>query len=591
MIGTRLSRRIFFISIIAVIFFHCVTNFLFLMQDTSCFFQEGGYIYIRIKSYAEYFRHGLNEDFFPSLFNSQYPPFYELISSLFYILCSNSINLTIFFTNSLFLIIFCLALYGIGKHYGNEFTGALTVLLTTFIPPIIGYSRNIWMDFAVASMTALSIFLYLKSRIFTDRTSSLLFAISVGISSLIKWSCLLNILAFVFIDSSFNVKFIKKNWSIIQNNVILSLFVTILMSGWWYILHLKRSYILELIRLDIRNKAFYSNILRSSSNYLFSSNYPSAFSSNYFKVMASLFLFCTVTMFLLPYPKKQKMDILIFALWLLSIITIVSSIHVGTMRHILGVFFIPPLIISIFITSVPFTLAHGNNSFWYLNVVIKKLFLLPKIIVGFLLGIYLFKEYFEISYHKNYCVIAHGSFYNDYLGNLYSSRLPHEFIKFLNSLFGRLNGSQNPNLKNILFISDWDCQNIGVAINFYRENSPMIEKKPIGYNGSKNGKDDKMPQCVITSETQIVWNDFKSLNDIYYIIVVDNLMKSDDKKPDDINSVLAQLKGSEISKFIKENFRVIEITDTIEDRFSHHKPLVFESVLRYKLILLERFST
>ncbi len=120
-----------------------------------------------------------------------HPPFYITIQALISKLLlrmfdrfdENSILLT---TNTLFLFILLVSVYGIGSTLYDRNTGILSAFLVSFFPMVFGHSRNFLIDFPLAAMTALSFYLLFKTNKFQSRSYSILLGITLGLSQLTK---------------------------------------------------------------------------------------------------------------------------------------------------------------------------------------------------------------------------------------------------------------------------------------------------------------------------------------------------------------------------------------------------------------------
>lgn len=103
-------------------------------------------------------------------------------------------NLMILVANSIFFIILITSIYGIGSLIYNRKTGLLAAFLTSVFPLIFGQSRNAMLDFPLAAMVSLSIYLILKTDGFRYVLYSILAGIALGLSQSTKESTFIFIL-------------------------------------------------------------------------------------------------------------------------------------------------------------------------------------------------------------------------------------------------------------------------------------------------------------------------------------------------------------------------------------------------------------
>ncbi len=117
------------------------------------------------------------------------PPLVFLMASLLYRIFGLSTDVALM-SNSLYVAILLLAVYGIGKSIYGKAVGLLAALLTSLFPILFALSRTFYVDYALAAFVSLSIYLLLESDDFGDRKFSLLFGLSLGLGMLVKWTFL-----------------------------------------------------------------------------------------------------------------------------------------------------------------------------------------------------------------------------------------------------------------------------------------------------------------------------------------------------------------------------------------------------------------
>ncbi len=90
------------------------------------------------------------------------------------------------YVDFIFFIILIISAYFIGKKCFNKSAGLLAAFIISFYPSTYGISRQFVLDFPVTGMIALCLCLLLYSENFSKTPYSILFGISLGISTLIK---------------------------------------------------------------------------------------------------------------------------------------------------------------------------------------------------------------------------------------------------------------------------------------------------------------------------------------------------------------------------------------------------------------------
>jgi hypothetical protein len=124
------------------------------------------------------------------LIDKTHPPFVAIVEALswkvLYALKVIDVELMILITNSVFLLILLISIYGIGSILYNKNVGILSAALLSMFPAVFGQSRLILLDFPLMSMVTLSIYMLLKTKGFQSLLYSVLTGISLGLSQLTK---------------------------------------------------------------------------------------------------------------------------------------------------------------------------------------------------------------------------------------------------------------------------------------------------------------------------------------------------------------------------------------------------------------------
>lgn len=125
--------------------------------------------------------------FYTEQSRSYYPPFFMLFPIPFLWLFGETLNVAIM-SNIVYFSILIFSVYGIGRHVHSKKAGLLAAFIVSMFPSIYGFSRMFWMDFPLTSVVALSIFLLLKTELFTSRKYSILLGVVTGVGMLVKWT-------------------------------------------------------------------------------------------------------------------------------------------------------------------------------------------------------------------------------------------------------------------------------------------------------------------------------------------------------------------------------------------------------------------
>ena len=88
----------------------------------------------------------------------------------------------------IYSVIFLMAMFGIGYHYGGYWGGAAVMALAASSPHTLNLSRTYYQDFPQTAITALCFYLLLKTDYFRNRVITLLLGFTLALSIMTKWS-------------------------------------------------------------------------------------------------------------------------------------------------------------------------------------------------------------------------------------------------------------------------------------------------------------------------------------------------------------------------------------------------------------------
>ena len=172
--------------------------------------------------------------------HSYRPPLFMISSGLFLSMFKNiSIGLAVM-TNSFFMLILILSVYGAGLFFQGRYLGVLSAFMVTMIPGVFAFSRVLMPEFALMSLVALTFTALLYSRGFADTRFSLLAGIVMGLGALIKLSYpffVIYPLIFAVLSGIKNVRSRRASGKTMARNILISLGAASLISLPWYISH------------------------------------------------------------------------------------------------------------------------------------------------------------------------------------------------------------------------------------------------------------------------------------------------------------------------------------------------------------------
>lgn len=219
-----IHKCIDYIVLSTILLFHSLLNTWFIFKDTTP--PEWDPSLHGILSLL-YFRGSdilLTSDYYPPFFHLTITPIYALFGDSFDVACC---------VNILFLAILLFSIYGTGKILFNREAGLISALFISFIPILINFQRDLFIDFALISMVSLSIFLLLKTQNFKNINYSILFGIASGFTILTKWTAILFLMAPIIwtLYQTIKSEFSKA----VKSNICGSSILFLLITYAWYI--------------------------------------------------------------------------------------------------------------------------------------------------------------------------------------------------------------------------------------------------------------------------------------------------------------------------------------------------------------------
>jgi 4-amino-4-deoxy-L-arabinose transferase-like glycosyltransferase len=113
------------------------------------------------------------------------PPLFPASAGIMYKLFGYTADVATM-VNVLYMAIALAATFGIGRRWGGQRLGLVSVALLAFFPMFYSMSRYFYLEFALTAMVALTVFLLLATDGFQRRGLSLLFGLSLGLGMLTK---------------------------------------------------------------------------------------------------------------------------------------------------------------------------------------------------------------------------------------------------------------------------------------------------------------------------------------------------------------------------------------------------------------------
>lgn len=172
-----------------LIVFHLANNWLWRASNEVVFGMDRMFHQVTSLAYYDILADHVNpRTLFAALtWSDYYPPLVHLTAAGFYKVFGVSMDVAAL-SNSVYLVVFVLAVYGIGNRLGGPWIGLLSAFVVSMFPIVFSMSRYLYVDFALTSLVAVNICLLLCSERFERKGYALLYGLSLGLGMLAKWT-------------------------------------------------------------------------------------------------------------------------------------------------------------------------------------------------------------------------------------------------------------------------------------------------------------------------------------------------------------------------------------------------------------------
>ncbi len=178
----------YLVALVALLAFHGLSNWLWLSANETILGWDRPSHLEKTLIYNDILRSLDPRTLFVALTWQGYrPPLLFLTAVMLYRLLGVSSDVALM-SNVPYWAILIFSVYGLGKRMYNRRVGLLAAYLVSTYPILFSLSRVFYVDFALAAMVALSLYLLVESDGFRARNWSLLFGVSLGLGMLVKWT-------------------------------------------------------------------------------------------------------------------------------------------------------------------------------------------------------------------------------------------------------------------------------------------------------------------------------------------------------------------------------------------------------------------
>jgi 4-amino-4-deoxy-L-arabinose transferase-like glycosyltransferase len=181
---TTVARLAPWLLVGGLVLFHAANNWIWLTDNVTW----TGWDELRHLAWSLNYAHLLSRFSIHSLFEVAVsdpirPPFFSASAAIMYGLFGRTADVATM-VNVIYMAVVLAATYGVGRRWGGRRLGLVSVALLAFFPMFYAMSRYFYMEFALAALATLTVYLLLATDGFRRRGLSLLFGLSLGLGLL-----------------------------------------------------------------------------------------------------------------------------------------------------------------------------------------------------------------------------------------------------------------------------------------------------------------------------------------------------------------------------------------------------------------------
>jgi len=229
-----MKKKTVYALLIILIVFNLINNFVVLKIDNIPFVYDTFDNYLHsFLNYKVFIKNPIGIfNFGDGNLSHSYPPLFYWSTLPLFLLFGITQDIAVM-TNMIFFAILIFSTYGIGKVMRDEETGLLAAFTVSMFPAIFGFSRVYIVDFLLASMVSLAIYLLIKTENFKNTKYSILLGLALGAGMLSKQTFPFYISFPLLVYLIFSIKKKEKNW--LRNLFFSSLIAIAIFSPWYYV--------------------------------------------------------------------------------------------------------------------------------------------------------------------------------------------------------------------------------------------------------------------------------------------------------------------------------------------------------------------
>ena len=184
--NTWLARLTPWLLVGGLVLFHAVNNWIWLVDNVTSTGWDKPRHLARSLNYTQMLSPVTIRSLFGVMIGDPVrPPLFPTSAAIMYKLFGTSADVATM-VNVLYMAILLAAAYGIGRRWGGRPLGMVSAALLAFFPMFYSMSRYFYLEFALAAMVTLTVYLLLATDGFQRRGMSLLFGLGLGLGLLTK---------------------------------------------------------------------------------------------------------------------------------------------------------------------------------------------------------------------------------------------------------------------------------------------------------------------------------------------------------------------------------------------------------------------
>ncbi len=196
--ASRISRLGPWLLVGGLLLFHAVNNWLWLVENVTSTGWDKPRHLARSLSYTQMLSSPTVKSLFDVMTSDPVrPPLFPASAAPMYWLFGRSADVAVM-VNIVYMAIMLAATYGLGRRWGGRCQAMVSVVLLATFPMFYSMSRYFYLEFALAAMVALTVYLLLATDRFRRPWVSLLFGLCLGLGLLTKRTYALFVVGPVF---------------------------------------------------------------------------------------------------------------------------------------------------------------------------------------------------------------------------------------------------------------------------------------------------------------------------------------------------------------------------------------------------------